>query len=199
MHVRAVLLPLIGLLLASCMSPQDGFVPPLDDTSVRETPLYFGLYVTPDPAHNPIDPPERFIGYHTALDFEILPGEEEEEVPVYAICDGRILSSRTADGYGGVLVQHCRLEGKPITVLYGHLATDSMVAMRTRVKRGQTIAVLAPANSADSGETRKHLHLAIHRGSDIELQGYVQTPEELKTYIDPATVLGLPRRSRATW
>lgn len=191
MTLKLSVLGFAGILLASCATPEEGFVFPLDDASSRETPLHFGLYVTPDPAHNPISPPERFIGFHTALDFEILDGEETEEVAVYAICDGRIIDSQSAEGYGGVLVQSCTYQGQPITVLYGHLDTESLAKNKTRVTRGQKIASLAAANTADSGDTRKHLHLGIHKGAGLQLLGYVQTVEELNSYIDPASVLGL--------
>src|SRR5688572_13778429 len=72
---------------------------PLSEGERREKKLTFGMYVTPDPEQNPIDPPERFTGYHTGLDLEILPEEENEEVPVLAACDGKIVSTKEIAGY----------------------------------------------------------------------------------------------------
>src|SRR6185436_20839762 len=89
---------LLSTLLCGCMVaiPESGFGQPLDNAASRETPLHFGLFVTPDPNHNPIHPPERFEGFHDALDFEIFPSEADKDVPVYAICDGNVLVSEFA-------------------------------------------------------------------------------------------------------
>jgi hypothetical protein len=182
--------PLI-LTLSACGLAASGFAYPLDNASTRATPLHFGLYVTPDPAQNPIDPPERFTGYHAALDFEITEDEADAEVAVYAVCDGEIVVSELAEGYGGVIVQRCTLNGEDITVLYGHLEPDSMAPKGSTPPQGERIALLADAYSEESGNTRKHLHLGMHRGTDIVLLGYVQTKRELKQFLDPAKVLGL--------
>ena len=162
---------------------------PLPSTESRLTPLEFGLYVTPDPAQNPIDPPERFTGYHTGLDIEILSDEEHEEVPVSALCDGSIVFSDEAEGYGGVVVQTCTVDDQDVTVLYGHLLLSSLVPIERHIVRGQRIGMLAPARSRDSGQTRKHLHIGIHKGSHIELLGYVTDASFLQEFIDPSTLL----------
>ncbi len=154
--------------------------------------LTFGLYVTPDPTHNPIQPPERFIGYHVGLDFEIDPSEAEEEVPVYALCTGPVLSNAWTLGYGGLLIQECEWQSSPITVLYGHIQPSSSThAVGEILVSGQRIALLGEAKSNDTDGNRKHLHLGIHKGSSIDTLGYVQKPEELDQYLDPAFVLGL--------
>lgn len=185
------MLPALALILAACtMSAQSG-VPPLPNAASRETPLHFGLYVTPDPDQNPIDPPERFTGYHAATDFEIDPSELEEDVPVYAICTGKIAFSGFSDGYGGLVTQHCTLAGQDVTVLYGHLAVDSLMGADTHVKAGTTIGKLGAARSRDTDGSRKHLHLGIVKGHTDEVRGYVQNPDELELYIDPEAVLAL--------
>jgi len=78
---------------------------PLPNTENRATPLSFGMYVTPEPEKNPIDPPERFTGFHAALDFEVSEGELHGDVPVYAICAGTVLFSGFSEGYGGLIIQ----------------------------------------------------------------------------------------------
>lgn len=162
---------------------------PLPAAGLRPTPLYFGLYVTPDPNQNPIDPPERFTGYHAAVDFEIHPAEEQLDIPVYAICPGTVVYSGYAEGYGGLLVHRCTLQGEPVTVLYGHLRLEGLPATGTNVHKGQQIGSLAPGRTYESGENRKHLHLGIHKGEDMDVRGYVQNEKELEQYIDPLTVL----------
>jgi len=166
------------------------FVVPIERYSERPKLLTFGLYVTPDPEQNPIDPPERFIGYHTALDLEIFEEEQEKEVPIYAACDGQVIFAQSTEGYGGIIIQSCQLKNQPVTVLYGHIDPDSFQThVDNFVKRGDKIALLAQANSAGSGFNRKHLHFSIHKGAEIKTLGYVQTKEELTDYIDPITVL----------
>jgi murein DD-endopeptidase MepM/ murein hydrolase activator NlpD len=159
---------------------------PLSDFNDRPKLLTFGLYVTPDPEQNPIDPPERFVGYHTALDLEILDGEEGKDVDVFAICAGNVIAARTAEGYGGVLVQACTINGQAVTVLYGHIDPSSFTKQAGNpVAKGEKIAVLGDGRTAETGDTRKHLHLGIHKGSEEVLAGYVQTQTELENYIDP--------------
>lgn len=162
---------------------------PLEHTPNRPTPLSFGLYVTPDPAQNPIDPPERFTGYHAAVDYEVSTEEVDRDVPVYALCSGKVVYSGFASGYGGLLVHRCRLQGEDVTVIYGHLALANLPAVGKTVKKGQKIGLLAPARSTESDGNRKHLHLGIHRGRDVDVRGYVQHEDELSEYIDPASVL----------
>lgn len=164
---------------------------PLDRYDERPKLLTYGLYVTPDPAQNPIDPPERFTGYHTALDLEILPGEETADVPVYALCPGEVAYAGFAEGYGGVVVHRCVLEGnREVTVLYGHLDRASFgVKEGDTVAKGQRIGSLGAAHSADTDNTRKHLHLGIHAGRDLDYLGYATDQAELGEWIDPQPLL----------
>lgn len=162
---------------------------PLPETLSRPTPLHFGMYVTPDPENNPIDPPERFVGFHAATDFEISPDELEADIPVYAICNGPIAYSGYAEGYGGLLIQRCVLNKVEVTVLYGHLKLEGLPAEGKEVKNGTALGLLADARTYESGMNRKHLHLGIHKGKKLDFRGYVQKEEELEQYIDPMTVL----------
>ena len=147
------------------------------------------MYVTPDQAHNPIVPPERFIGYHVGLDYEIFASERNKEVPVFAVCSGTILYSGFAQGYGGLIVQRCMLNNEHVTVLYGHLDHEGLPREDTVVNPGQRIGKLAAARSQWSDGNRKHLHLGIHRGDTLDVRGYVQHADELKEFLDPREVL----------
>ncbi len=163
---------------------------PLPRGEEREKKLTFGLFVTPDPAMNPIDPPERFTGYHTALDLEIFPEEEATDVPVIAACDGRILQTEPISGYGGVIIQSCQLGEEAVTVLYGHLDYERFQkSVGEEVKAGEEIGFLGEEKTPETGNTRKHLHFGIHRGSEIEVRGYVSNEEMLKEFIDPLPLL----------
>jgi hypothetical protein len=169
-----------------------GLTHPLTKFESRPKLLTFGLFVTPNPDQNPIDPPERFTGYHTALDIETFDDEQAPEVlvEVKAICDGQLQVARTAEGYGGVLIQSCRINDQDVTVLYGHLDPASFTKQPGQaVAGGERLAVLGDEKSAESGFTRKHLHLGIHKGSEIVLLGYVQSQAELANYIDPLPLL----------
>jgi hypothetical protein len=47
----------------------------------------FGIRVSP--SDSPVQP-ERFVGYHSGVDFEIKAGEEDQSLPVTAICAGEV-------------------------------------------------------------------------------------------------------------
>ena len=180
-----LLLTMLGLLGRALGS---GFTEPIGLAWMRPKILNFGMYISPDSPSNPIHPPERFVGYHTAQDYEILPWEKDSDVAVYAACTGKATTAGFAEGYGGVVVQHCMMNGKDVSVLYGHLLRSSFtVKTGDTVTRGAKIAILAPAHSEDSGENRKHLHFGIHVGTTGVFLGYVQQESDLKDFIDPET------------
>ncbi len=160
---------------------------PVDRAYERITKKPFGLLVRP--GNSPVSP-ERFSGYHTGVDFEIFPEEISVTVRVRAICDGELLVKRSATGYGGVAVQACRLNDQPVTVIYGHLALASIdKQVGNDLKQGKTFAVLGEGNSTETDGERKHLHLAIHRGSAVNILGYVQQPRLLKEWLDLRALL----------
>lgn len=190
-HRISIGIMLSAFLLTACTaSASNGLAfEPISNAANRPTPLSFGLYVTPDPAKNPIDPPERFIGYHNAVDFEVSSDELDEDVPIYAVCDGTMIYSGFAEGYGGLLMQSCTLGGEDVTILYGHLQLDGLPEKGATVTAGDQIAILAPARSHDSDDNRKHLHFGIHRGTALTMLGYVQNKSELKNYINAKPLL----------
>ncbi|MBI1971346.1 MAG: hypothetical protein HYS52_00665 [Candidatus Wildermuthbacteria bacterium] len=164
---------------------RDSFKPPLERFGERIVKKRFGMYVTPQ--NSPVEP-EFFIGYHTGVDYEIFPEEETKDVPVFAICGGELRSKRSATGYGGVAMQECLLKDMPITIVYGHLALSSVEkAAGAYLIPGETIGHLAPAGP-EAGGGRKHLHLGMHRGTALDIRGYVQTEEELGNWLNPASL-----------
>lgn len=190
-NFRLPLLIVSLALLSGCTAAADASSQlswPLQRATYRPTPLHFGLYVTPDPEKNPINPPERFEGFHVGTDFEILGGEKNADVHVYAICSGEVIYSEFAEGYGGLVIQKCTID-EPVIVLYGHLQLDSLPRVASVLTAGEKIAVLAPAKSHDSDDNRKHLHLGIHKGTTPVFLGYVQTEAELTNFIDAKKVL----------
>jgi len=147
----------------------------------------FGIHVSP--TDSPIQP-ERFTGYHTGADFETSPGEIKIDVIVNAVCDGTLALKETASGYGGVAVEKCELDGEAVTVVYGHLRLSSVDAkVGSEMKAGQPFAVLGTGYSKETDGERKHLHLGIHKGSAINIKGYVPTEAELSDWIDPVPLL----------
>jgi murein DD-endopeptidase MepM/ murein hydrolase activator NlpD len=176
-------------MVSSQASSNASIVAPLKNFATRVTKKPFGIQITK--ADSPVQP-ERFAGYHTGTDFEMLPGEEEAMLPVQAICTGPVLVARQADGYGGVMVQSCVIDGEAVTVLYGHLAftlSSIQIIPGTHLEAGQTFATLGTAFSDETDGERQHLHLGIHKGTAAVLAGYVQTEKELDAWIDPMTIL----------
>lgn len=169
---------------------EPAFAWPLDNTENRALLLNFGMYVTPDPGQNPIDPPERWTGYHTAQDIEIFPDEIDKDVPVFAACNGKVIFKGEVNGYGGVLIQLCKLNLEDVTVLYGHINPHRIEAdMDQELNIGDRIGILGSHKTRDAGYNRKHLHFQIHRGPEIVLRGYVSRPEDLSSYINPINII----------
>ena len=163
------------------------FVPPIDNWEARVTKKPFGIYITPQTS--PVQP-ERFSGYHTGVDFEIFAEEQNKDVPIYAICDGKLLQKRIASGYGGITVLACKLDGEDITVVYGHLLLSSITAnIGDVLKAGDRLAILATGFSAETDGERKHLHLGIHKGTAINILGYGQNLSDLDSWADATTYL----------
>jgi len=157
---------------------------PIAEALARITKKPFGLKVSP--GHSPVSP-EKFSGYHTGVDFETYPSEQDIAVPIYAICSGKLLMKKTASGYGGVAVQGCKIAGLNATVIYGHLKLSSISAkINQELKAGEQLGLLGQGYSTETSGERKHLHLGIHRGTAINILGYVQSAEALKDWLDAA-------------
>ncbi|PIZ00096.1 hypothetical protein COY62_04405 [bacterium (Candidatus Howlettbacteria) CG_4_10_14_0_8_um_filter_40_9] len=154
---------------------------PLPDAKERITKKPFGIYITSQ--NSPVQP-EKFQGYHTGTDFETFSEEQDKEIAISAICEGKAISSGHVSGYGGLLIQNCSIDGQKVTVLYGHLALASLPKTNTDIKKGQRIGILAPADSSESSFERKHLHLGIHKGETIDYSGYVNAKNQLDSWLD---------------
>ncbi|MDO8468776.1 MAG: M23 family metallopeptidase [Candidatus Peribacter sp.] len=174
---------------SSMTEEQEIWKDPIDRADERVTKKPFGIFITTE--DSPVQP-EKFTGYHTGTDFELLPGEAEQDVVVRAACAGPLILKLSVKGYGGVAIQQCTLNGSPVTVLYGHMALSSIqAAFKQDLSPGEQIGTLGTGFSKETDNERAHLHFAIHRGAAVELKGYVQTKEELDGWMDAATVLGL--------
>ena len=163
----------------------NNFQSPLTRAAERVTKKPFGIYITPKTS--PVQP-EKFQGYHTGIDFEIFPEELNIDVPVQAVCDGKLVLKKYASGYGGVAVESCDLSGQPITVIYGHLNLASInVKAGDNLNAGDFLGNLGKAYSAETNGERKHLHLGFHKGSTINILGYVGSQSQLSDWLDPCT------------
>ncbi|HZZ99537.1 MAG TPA: M23 family metallopeptidase, partial [Candidatus Paceibacterota bacterium] len=153
---------------------------PLGDSiydAARITKKPFGIYVSP--GHSPVSP-ERFSGFHTGTDFETTASEADIDVPVPAFCDGKILAKEYASGYGGVAVQSCTLDNQEVTIIYGHLNLSSIkITAGQSIKKGDFIGNLGKGYSSQTDGERKHLHLGIHKGSAVDITGYVSSDDLL--------------------
>lgn len=153
----------------------------LDASRVTLKP--FGIKI--EKATSPVQP-ERFAGFHTGADFELLEGENPNAINVRAICTGEILLAGIIDGYGGVVSQKCTIDGQAVTVVYGHLAASSFIVQKgMSVQKNQVLGTLGKGFTSETDNERPHLHLGIHKGSTQELRGYVQYESELSEWMDP--------------
>jgi len=155
---------------------------PLNDALARVTKKPFGIYITPK--NSPVSP-EKFTGYHTGVDFEIKPGEENEDIAVSAVCSGKLLIKKSASGYGGAVVELCELNNQAVTIIYGHLKLSSIsLLVGQEIAAGQTLGILGKGYSSETDGERKHLHLGIHQGTAINLLGYVQDKKLLDGWLN---------------
>lgn len=161
---------------------------PLSRLNERLTKKRFSQFITRE--NSPVQP-ERFPGYHTGIDLEVFEDEFEKEVEIRVICSGRLVLSSFISGYGGVAVESCERDGQEMTVVYGHLDRSKMkYEAGEEVKKGAVLGVLGDDKSSETDYERKHLHLGIYKGSEINLKGYVNSKQELNSWIDPCLVLG---------
>lgn len=153
---------------------------PTDDFKSRINKKIFGTYVTPknSPVH-----PERFTGYHTGIDVEY--DDVVKPIPVYSLSSGKVVFSGYVKGYGGVLVVNEQINNKNILVLYGHLKLSSLPKTGTLINQKQQIGILGNAYSVETDGERKHLHLAMIKGDNIDFRGYVFNENELEKWYNP--------------
>lgn len=166
---------------------QSQFTTPIQNFTTNQTKKTFGQFIT---AENSKVQPERFYGYHTGVDIEINPDQVNQDIPVYAISDAKIIAIQYIQGYGGVIILETNINNEPATILYGHIKLSSLnLSVGNQVRKGQQIAVLGDEYSEETNGERKHLHLAIHKGTDIEFRGYVNNESELQNWYDPNKII----------
>lgn len=157
-------------------------VAPLDRAKERVSKKPFGIYISPKTS--PVQP-EKFSGYHTGVDFETFPEEQNTDVPIKAICAGKLLVKRTATGYGGVAVQSCQLNGGAVTIIYGHMRLSSISHnVGDVIAAGEQLGLLGTGFSAETSGERKHLHLGVHKGAGVNIAGYVQNQAALSGWLN---------------
>ncbi len=167
--------------IGGASAPAHDLIWPLERAEDRITKKPFGIKVSP--TDSPVSP-EKFSGYHTAVDFETFPEEADSTVVVKAVCSGELRIKRAATGYGGIAVQSCTVHDQAVTIIYGHLKLSSISAtVGQSLKQGETLAVLGKGFSSETDGERKHLHLGIHTGTAVDIRGYVPTADALKGWI----------------
>lgn len=170
---------------------------PLPDFASRSTINLFGNYYPSGTPRNKY--PDSvcsnntlFTGYHAADDLEITSTEQNIDVPVYAISDGIVQFAGSISGYGGLIILSFTYQSQSYTALYGHVDIRTLKFSKGQsVKRGDSLANLAPACSSYSGNNRKHLHFGIHKGTAIVVSGYVSTKDALNNWLNPKQFFGL--------
>ncbi len=167
---------------------KESFVPPIENPALRITKKPFGIKI--DKQTSPVQP-ERFSGYHTGVDFEILNDDEiKKDIQIKSICDGPVLLNKLASGYGGVLAQKCMLNNQTITIIYGHLNNETVSArLGDYISAGQIIGSLGTDKSSETDGERKHLHLGIFKGGNVDLRGYVKNESEISLWLDPCKLV----------
>lgn len=134
--------------------------------------------------------PTQYFGYHSGVDLEVTPAEslDSVQVPAYAVTTGKILYVGEVQGYGGVVIQ--QIDGTH-TALYGHIKLSSVkYKIDDTAISGQIICFLGNAYSEETAGERKHLHFAIHKGTNLYFLGHESTYEDLNlNWEDPTKFL----------
>lgn len=162
---------------------KNGLSYPVSEFKERITKKPFGIYVSPQ--NSPVKP-ERFTGYHTAVDVEYQ--DVAEDVPVFAINNCEILVSKVAKGYGGVFIISTEIKGSKHSIVYGHIRPSTLPKVNNSYKKGAQIAFLGTGYSSETDGERRHLHFGILSDSGTDLRGYVQKRAELSGWIDPLSI-----------
>jgi hypothetical protein len=161
---------------------KESLAQPLEKAEERIAKKPFGIFVSP--VDSPISP-ERFTGYHNAVDYEVFEDEKEASVPIMAVCGGKLLEKRNVAGYGGLAIQECLFENQPVVIYYGHLRLTSIKQeVGSYLLPGEQFAVLGQGFSSETDGERKHLHLGVSKGEKTDVRGYVPNKSELENWLD---------------
>lgn len=166
------------------MEQKDVLIAPVADWQGRITKKPFGLYITPQ--NSPVSP-EKFTGYHNAIDIEY--EDVPTDVPVYAIAAGEVVRSGFVSGYGGMVAIRHNIDDKNYLAIYGHLDPNSLIANGAQISQGQQIGILGEGYTNETDGERKHLHFGIYTKEDVNIRGYVAAEADLSNWIDPLTLL----------
>jgi murein DD-endopeptidase MepM/ murein hydrolase activator NlpD len=168
--------------LPETVSIDSYFSSPINNPFKRVIKKPFGLMITPETS--PVEG-DRFSGTHVGVDFEMLEGELNDDIQVFVICNGSLRIKTFANGYGGVAVQTCLVEGEEVSVIYGHLRLESIkVAVGDQLVQGQYLGLLGDDHSEETDGVRKHLHLGIRKGVSNDIRGYIKTDDQLTDWYD---------------
>jgi hypothetical protein len=96
-----------------------------------------------------------------------------------------------ASGYGGVLVSAALMTATNHRCLRSYAFGEHVSAIGDSITAGDTIGVLGTGDSAETDGERKHLHLSIHKGTGIDIRGYVASQSLLDQWLDPCQLLNL--------
>ncbi|MEX0650177.1 MAG: M23 family metallopeptidase [Candidatus Andersenbacteria bacterium] len=167
-------------------SPQPAAVPlltaPITSPEQRVSKKPFGIHITPATSPVLFD---IFNGYHTGVDFEVFENELPLDVEISAVCSGPLIFKGWITGYGGVAVQQCQLEEQTVTIVYGHLNLATIIVSKgDMIAPGERIGALGQGFSSETDGQRKHLHLGIHKGAVVNVQGYVDTKSALEEWVN---------------
>ncbi len=166
---------------------QSQFTNPIQNFTTNQTKKTFGQFITAE--NSPIQP-ERFGGFHTGVDIETDSDQINQDIPIFAVKDSEVIYLGFVSGYGGVIILQGNINNQPATFLYGHIKLSSVnLSVGDQVKKGQQIALLGTGYSNETDNERKHLHFSIHKGSDIELRGYVNNQSELDNWYNPNVII----------
>jgi len=92
---------------------------------------------------------------------------------------------RRLKAYARAALAHLSANGADVRVLYGHIDLASASSNEgDTLARGERVAVLGEGGSEETDGVRKHLHLGVHAGPELDIRGYVQDAGEISGWLD---------------
>lgn len=146
---------------------------PMNHYLERQTVKGFGSFIDDNfyKSKENLFPYNRFYGYHAGVDLEVFLNEQNQLVPVYTVSSGTISYIGLLSGYGGVILE--KLDNINHTSLYGHVKIRNLsFVVGDHIGAGQILTYLGDAFSDETSKERKHLHFALHKGTDLYFHGH---------------------------
>ena len=101
----------------------------------------------------------KFNGYHLGEDYV---SNSNEELPVYAVSQGKVKHVQNHTSYGYVvIIEHLLNDNSKVCSVYGHMRAANITTVEKSVTKGELIGYLSNNSTENGGYNFTHLHFGI--------------------------------------